>query len=411
MTARRGPPLSVAPKPRAAKVGFANVMVVLGSVASVGFIAASATLNFRMGYRSADTALDGWVYGVAAALGEGLKATTPFAGHWAWRNREYLAVTAACFLFAALTAYSFSASLGFSAQHRSSKEATSTRNLERHADLRAELDRLGQRLNGLGPQRTPAEVRLAIATLMKKPAGDGRYTVTEISEHCTLNRSATRAACTEVAKLDEELARAEEAKSLEERHDALTQRQQDEKGVMSVTPDPQIDAISYLACLFHILEKPKDAAEEENQRKQVGFILSLVMAIFMELGSGLGLYLSTSPWRTRQRPRSAEEQGAVLGLPLSRRRTYDVDDLESFVLECVEPHPHAWVTTHDIYDEYRTWCRANNKSAVGKSLFERLFAAVARTGGISRERRRGVPAYVDVRLARKPLAVYFSVEG
>ena len=99
-----------------------NCGVVAGMVLSLALIGVSALLNFRMAYRMGDTELDAWIYGGGAASADGLKALLPFFIAWAMYKREYLAVAAASVLFAVMTAYSFSAGMGFAAQLRSYQE-------------------------------------------------------------------------------------------------------------------------------------------------------------------------------------------------------------------------------------------------------------------------------------------------
>lgn len=394
MTPKAGQPLSVARAPREARFDIVDALVVAGAVVSLGLIAASATLNFRMAFRSADNELDGWAYGSAAALGECLKAMTPFAGNWAWRNREFVAAAAALLLFTALTAYSFSSALGFSAQHRSSREAAAERRLERHGDLRDERQRVRQRLTILGNQRLPQEVEMAIEAVMRTPAG--RSTVADVSSNCTLNRTATRVSCAELATLNQELVRAKEAAELEARLTSLQRRLSDEKGDVTTSPDPQIDALSYLGRLVGVMGPSPKPGEDDDRHRQIGFVLSVVMALFMELGSGLGLYLSTAPWRGRKIREQVERSGER---PALRTRLVDMDDLESFVLECLEPYPGARLMIGDLYLEYRSWCLLHRKVVFGKSLFERLLKAVAAAGGIVMEMRGGQLAFMNVRLA------------
>lgn len=376
-----------------------DVLVVFGVLVSVGLVSASAVLNFRMGYRSADTEFDGMVYGLAAAFGDGLKAIVPFVGFWGWRARDYLAVTAAAVLFAALTTYSFTSALGFSAEHRATKESLAARSMEHHGDLRSEFVRNQERLVALGPQRTPEEVEVAIANLLKKPVG--KRTVEDVSAGCTLNRIATRGACAEIGQDRQELVRAQEAARLAGVNKNLRQLLDEGKGGNAASADPQIDALVYLATLVRLQRPPTSPAEGSEGRKRVGFLLSVVLAVFMELGSGLGLYIAMTPWRSL--PSSAADtkdempETAPRALSL-RSRVVDVDQLESFVLERLEPHPLGRVSVEALYADYIAWCAANKMTAYQKGVFERLFNAVAKAAGIGKRWQRGETLYLDVRL-------------
>lgn len=76
----------------------------------------------------------------------------------------------------------------------------------------------------------------------------------------------------------------------------------------------------------------------------------------------------------------------------------DVDQLESFVLERLEPHLLGRVSVEELYADYKAWCAANRKAAYQKGVFERLFNAVAKAAGIGKRWQRGETLYLDVRL-------------
>ena len=167
----------------------------------------SAVLNFRVGYRTADTEFDGWVYGLGAGMADALKAIAPFVAFWGWRNRDFLAVAAAGIVFAIFTAYSFSAALGFAAHHRVVKQGEDSGAFEKRKDTRAEYDRIDTRLKALGVQRSQGEIEKATAAILARVVGDRGRTVNQISSNCTLNRKDTREACAEIASLAEETER------------------------------------------------------------------------------------------------------------------------------------------------------------------------------------------------------------
>lgn len=184
-----------------------NTLVVVGIAVSLGLIAVSAVLNFRVGYRTADTEFDGWVYGLDAGMADALKAIAPFVAFWGWRNRDVLAVAASGMVFTTFTAYSFSAALGFAAHHRVVKQVEDSGAFEKRKDTRGEYDRIETRLRALGVQRSEGEIEKATAAILAKVVGDRGRTVNQISSNYTLIRKDTREACAEIATLAEETER------------------------------------------------------------------------------------------------------------------------------------------------------------------------------------------------------------
>lgn len=181
-------PSSVAYSPEQDSPWLTNTLVVIGIGVSIGLIVVSAVLNFRVGYRTADTEFDGWVYGLGAGMADALKAIAPFVALWGWRNKDNLAVGAATVVFLVFSAYSFSAALGFAAHHRVVKQGEESGAFEKRKDTRAEFDRIDTRLKGLGVQRSEGEIDKSIAAILARPVGERQRTVDQISSKCTLNR-------------------------------------------------------------------------------------------------------------------------------------------------------------------------------------------------------------------------------
>jgi hypothetical protein len=344
--------------------------VAVGVTASVVFVCGSAVLNYRMGYASASNPLDGVVYGSLAAAGDGLKAVAPFGVAYAWRRRQWLAVPLAAALFVAFTLYSFTASLGFSAQHRAHKEGEAAASIEGHADRRAEIKRARARLEALGLQRGSGEVRQAIANLSAKPVGSGRWTVTQVSEACTKNKRLTQTPCADIAALKLELARAEEAERLVASLKALTDDAPD--GPLVTTADAQTEALAFLGGRMIVLPQQNDGKD----MARAGYALAVLMAVFIELGSGLGLYVATLP--LRRRPGSLSAPLPSPSFPAIPHGP----SVDMFVMERLQRRSGAGVTVSEAFESYKTWCEVRGKSMIGRTRFERGLVKLAREIGL-----------------------------
>jgi hypothetical protein len=323
-----------------------------------------------MGCRSADTAFDGWVYGLAVGMGDGLKALSPFVGAWGFRHRDYLASGAAVLVFVVFTAYSFTAALGFAAEHRASKASTSLDRIERHADLRHQYDRNEQRLGELGTQRTPEEVKGAIIAALNKPAGKG--TVARISDNCRLNRAAIRTACAHIGKLQQELARANEAAALTKAQGDLRHALNAIPGGTAASDDPQEDALQRVARV----------ATVDVDRKSIGSFLAFLLALLIEFGSGMGLYIATTPWRARAEEIQAEEPKPNRQLATAKVQAATLVD--AYALERLEPHEQSEVTVADLFADYLVWCRWRRQTPLSRAAFTRAFEELARAAGIGK---------------------------
>lgn len=383
--------------PPAASSGWIlNSVVSLGVMVSLGLIAVSALLNFRMGYRSADTEFDGWVYGLGASCGDVLKAISPFMAFWGMRRREWVAMAAAILLFIVFTAYSFTAALGFAAEHRSSKRAANLRDIEHHGDVRGELDRAEASLKLLGAQRSSAEVESAVVTAYRQFVGSSGKTVETASAKCTLNRLATRATCLEIAKLGEEVARAKESERLAATVTTLrSELDHRESGASSTSADPQVDAIKRAAMVASLTVESDD----------ISYGLSFLMALFIELGSGLGLYVSTTPWRERRQARRAPDPQptAVAEIMPPAKATNAIGrlmgPLDGYAHERLEKDQEGRVSTGALYQDYMSWCRSRGYLPYTRGEFGKQFAELANFVGMPRVYRHRTELYCLIKIA------------
>lgn len=371
-----------------------HAVVILGIGVSLGLVAVSALLNFRMGYRSADGHFDGMVYGLGAGLGDGLKAISPFMMFWGLKRRDWLAVGAAAAVFAVFTTYSFIAALGFAAEHRATKASVARGGIESHGDVRRDKDRAEGRLAVLGLQRSVKEIEQAILTLYSRPVWKGGRTVGDVSRNCTISRPSTREACVEAAELNEEKARAEESATLTDKVATLRGElaKQGSAGV-ATSEDPQAEALKRITDLL------SGSAGVED----IGLGLAVLLALFVELGSGLGLYVATTPWRSgagegiaRQGWRTTEPAGS--DKPMSDKSKRKLGEVESYVLDRLEPHEDGEVPLPDVFDDYVVWCRWRGYVPYARKEFARQFGAVARLVGMPTQLRNRVEIYRQVRL-------------
>lgn len=387
MTRRLGKPSFAARKRVSGRGWTTNCLVVFGVLVSLGLIGVSALLNFRMGFRSADTVFDGWIYGSGAAFADGLKALAPFVLLWGWRERDVLAVVGAGVLFVVCTAYSLTAGLGFAAQHRAAKESENVGAIEKRGDLRRQLDRAEARLSNLGVQRSPAVVSREMEVVLRGGVGRGKYTVRQVSKECTRDRRSTRAACAKVIELTGELARAEEQLRLERKVGDIRKALDGvHDGGAVAMADPQAAALVRIASV----------ATVKVQRRDVQFGLAALMALLVEVGSGIGLYMATTPWRRRTEKGGESERAKEKQVKAGTDKRLGL--VEQYALERLEPREGSEVKVSELFADYQVWCGWRGEVALSRKVFGDVFEELAREVGMRRIQRARQYIYEDVRL-------------
>lgn len=359
-----------------------NSLVSVGILVCLGLIALSGILNFRFAYRMADTNLDGWLYGLCVGLAEFIKAICPFVMAWGWRHRSAGTVLVALVFFTVATGYSLTSATGYAAQHRLAKQLAAGSSSEQRETRRLELGRAQARLKALGTTRSPGEIEKAIETALKQPVG--KITVGAFSSNCTLNRLPTREACLAVAVLAEELERSREIERLELVVDRLNEREA-EQPIAAPAANAQVDAMMNVSKTFNT----------GISRQTVETVLAVLFAVLVELGSGVGLFLVTTPWRlgplASTEPMDQEDISAM-----SQKLGY----VDTFLDERLLQAENRQLTTGELFNAYLQWCREKGHVPYSKEVFGREFKAIARQVKIGSRGDAGYEVYLDVALAK-----------
>ncbi|MBT3071443.1 hypothetical protein KKP04_11265 [Rhodomicrobium sp. Az07] len=348
---------------------FVDVLVILGIAASLVLIVGSVLLNFRMAYRSADTEFDAWLYGVVAGAADCIKAMMPFAIAWGIRKRDRLAVIGAAAVFGIFTLYSFSSAVGFAAQHRIAKAAERQGGAEKYQDLKDRYTRAKSARDALGTPRAPSVIEQERADILATPVY-GRRTIGDLSGECTLNRLEAREPCERWRRLGVELATAKEAGRLDGELTDVRQKL-DTVPAASTTEDPQAAAISKLGGWFDRTFRSDDV--------QLG--LALLLALLVEAGSGLGLYLVTTPWRDAALP-APKESTMPPKLPVMPVKR--LGEVDAFMLARLHPATDGVLTAPMLYEAYLGWCREGGLAPFTVPAFITAFHAIADELGIER---------------------------
>ena len=366
-----------------------HALGVLGVVAAGILLAVSAAMNYRFGFSLGKTALDGQIYGAASAAADCFKALVPFFLFAAIRNRMWSQALAAGVVWAVVTGYSMTSALGHAALNR--LDTTGQRAVEaaHYKDLRADSKRAQEQLTWI-PAHRPAETVTAELNVLKAQ----RYWL--LTRECAeVSGKAAREFCQQFYKLNAEFASAQESQKLESRiADIATKLANTAAGTVMAEADPQASVLSKITGL----------AVDKVQT-----VLTIFVAVLIEIGSGFGMYVAFAYWRindravTRQAAASLESDAApsppllspaataaseikaaplppiaarteeqVADEPTIARRLGANDnrvargvpdsDVQRFYRErVVAAAEGSSLTSTELYEEYCRWCEDNDK--------------------------------------------------
>ena len=227
--------------------------------------------------------LEGQIYGALGAVADAIKALLPIVIAAALAANQRGRATAGAAMFLVFTAYSFTSELGLYALGRNSVASGVKAEKESYETIKAEREKIATRLKELGTQRT-------VEAVEADQAIEKRKTHWEKTQHCLeINGYYQTSFCNQISKLEAEHSIAKEAFDLrtsDRNYEAKLQGVDVAKAVSSV--DPQSEALARFTG-FQI-QTIRDA-------------LAVLVAVVIELGSGLGLWVATAGmWRTRPAP-------------------------------------------------------------------------------------------------------------
>jgi hypothetical protein len=297
----------------------------------------------------------------------------PFCGWLAWRKADYLAATAAAAIFVVASGSSYYAGVGLAAEHRSTNAGHKQQVVDQRHALTDEQATLKQRLTILGPLGTPAELTQTIEAAFAKPIAPGEKTLAIFSNRCRTSMVRTREACAHVAQLQVTLAQSEEAAAARLRLVAI-QMELDHLDAGVQSADPQVDVLYRLATWTRLPAGPED----------LRLALLLTIGLLLELGSGLGLYAVTTPWR------HAEPQG--------RFQMSKLGDPAAYADQRLSAVRGSKLTANQLYADYADWCRQHNYVPMREGVFAEQLIVLAGEIGMATEQAGSNLVFCDVSL-------------
>lgn len=297
---------------------------------------------FLSGFGQSD--IEAVVLGAASGAADILKCLLPLLIAYSWREGRVTATVCGIATWGLFSAFSFTSAIGFAAENRVSVTAELATTILRHKDTTQERASVQERLAVLPPHRPIAVVEAAIQAHLQ----NSRWSATRQCTNATITKS--RDYCAAYFKLDAERAAADEANSLRERLEKLRGNSEN-LSRFNNSADPQVS----------LLGKVSGLAEDRVQ-----LALIIAVALLVELGSSLGLFLASSVAQSRARVPS---EGIEKPKP-------NIGCVEEFCLQKLERASQRTVPLSKILSAYRDWCQANEFEPLSDADFRVRFAAL-----------------------------------
>ena len=392
-----------------------HALGVLGVLAAGVLLAVSAAMNWSFGFSLGRTVYDGQIYGAASVAADCMKALVPFFFFAAIRNRMWSQAIASAVVMLVVTAYSLTSALGHAALNRNDTSGQRVYQAASYKDLRTDLERDRAQLAGI-PQHRP------IGTVQSELDGLKTKREWNWSAGCTdIKTKATRDYCQSIHALLSELASAQQAATLEARiADNGAKVANVQAGAHSAQADPQAAVLAKLASSFGPSIKVED----------VQMAMIIFIALLLEVGSSLGMYIAFSQWRLDERMAPAAPAMATLStrhsqpvmvaaaasaiaaapvvparvrisandnrsLPQSAPKLVAPEnDVQLFYKERIETQDGSSLTATALYEDYCEWCEEHKKEPLALPTFGREFGEL----GVQKAKIAGRVRYIGIAL-------------
>jgi len=346
----------------------------IGALAALVLLAVSAAMNYLFLSSLGKTLVEAHVLGAASAAADLLKAVLPFLIFWAWRAGRYSVAGPGLLVWMVFTVFSLLSAIGFAAGNRESVSDTRSATAQQHDTVRSELKAAQEERKRLRQHRAAKVIAAAIEAHKQHR----RWASTKGCRNAAVADS--RVYCREYFALRAELAAAMKDAALAAKiEDLRAQARTLRQSGGTREPEPQV---GLLARLFGL------------ERDPVRLALILLIAWLVELGSGLGLYLSLSGTGPAGQAVKHERQARQ---PRNRPARSDangpeVEEIADFAFACLKPAQGGSISDAALFAAYQRWCTGEGCRALGEVAFADAFAELAATLGIRRERRgyRGI---------------------
>ena len=344
------------------------LLTALCVIAAFVLMGVSASLNYGFMAGFGHTAEAAIMLGAAAVAGDILKASLPFFLVLAWRSRRLLFLVLGVPAWMLLSAVSLLAALGYAAEIRDQTAHARQSLNHKLAQAVAEAARLVDLQQSTHERRSPAVIEAELSALRQ----DARWAT---SVQCTdATARASRTFCARYFELGGALEAARERlqheRQLADVRREIMRMRSDGAGLIS---EPQVQVLAQML---------------GASAPRVRTALIVLAALFIEIGSGLGLYLAlhhSAPRALSTSPAIPSDHLAPMGL----RAPPHLALMEAYWVARIVPAPGACLSLQVAWQDYAEWCAAAAMQPMSRAAFDAVFRALA----------------ADLRLPRTPAGV------
>jgi len=342
----------------------------IGALAALTLVGISASMNIAFLSALGRSDNERLILGAASGATDILKAVLPLFILWAWRAGRSRFVPPATAVWVVFAGFSLLSAFGFAAGNRIEAAAQQTALNDQLDRVQGEAAAVRARIAALPASRPLAVIEAEIARLRQNP----RWQSTRACTDATV--PASRTFCAQYFELLGERASAKAAGELKAQLDQLARGEDDliSQGAGRIA-DPQTEL---LAGIFQV---PED---------RMRLVLITVLALVVELGSGLGLYLASGHSPRRRAP--VRENGGRDGadaparpaetLRAASRQAQRHESVEAYCVERLFPGTHS-IGFEEMFADYRDWCEAQACVPEGRLGFDAALQDLASPLGIA----------------------------
>ena len=368
----------------------AFILTFLGAAAAMTLAVLSISANALFG-TLLTTGQERWLYGVLFGALDVLKTILPLIAAGAFAAGIRAKGVAALLVFGVLTVLSLTASIGLYATTKNEMVGDAKAAHTRYQDAVATREKGEADLAALGKVRPAGDIAGEIGALKRDQLYDR-------SKHCTdATATDSREICAKLARLDGEASKAAEAARLRAEIDKARGRlaTMDVAAAMRAV-DPQAEALA------RVLSAAIGPASPETVRTA----LAVLVALLVELGSGLGPWLVSPNVRHRRQPEPSRERPsaeAAEATPVTVLEAVDVpaaaepageDSVRRWAADAIARRKGGFVPAKELRAAFESWCAAEGIKPLNPTAFGRAMGALGfRSGKVGGEQR-----YFDIAL-------------
>jgi hypothetical protein len=362
-----------------------NIVPAIGRSAAFGLIIISVMANAAFGHSLTD-GNERFIYAATFAFLDAFKAVLPVLAGLAWQSGQMAKTVSTLIIFTILSAVSFTAEIGLYATTKAHVLGDASAARAKYEAAIADRERIEARIAAIGDIRSASEIRADVETARL----DKIFARSKECSDVTLDDS--RNFCGGLARLNAELQKAIDIAGLRRRlDDTVSKLSEMDISLVMRSADPQAETLARLA-------GPFISADPGTVRSA----LAVLIALLIEIGSGLGLWLSTGH-RPAQRERLQEtikdsqvadhagRQPHEAPAAVSEARACHV---ERWLAECVADRKGGYVTAREMLESFASWCALHSEKNIGQTLLGKRLGEL----DYAKKKQGGTIRYLDIAL-------------